>query len=375
MVGKFEPGFPGFENTYVTTGGSNGRFNTSANAAGNYIDTDYGFDVTLTSTRTAFACYVTDMGDANSVEVEIRFWNGSVLQRILYLPVVNVTEKPTSNEAMSVAYSDGSRPFNRVEVILNTFHGAPGDEDFVGFDDLAVGHAVTCVPSTLPQEFYGINTGADAAKTVTGPALTARDAWAAVATNRAVCDFESATVGTVAGASLAMAFAGPLSSYLSGATLRSTKYSGVSSPVNHERSPNTVDAVANSAGSARWNTTASGAKWYEWTDELKITLPQPATGVGFYLTDLGDRNATLRVTLLRAGLNGGVVYYIPKAAQLTSPAGLLRFWGVAGEQPFDRVIIQTVYYDSLTAHVYIQPAVLRGALEDMVGIDDIMFTL
>lgn len=375
LAGKSDPLFPGFENTYVDTGGANGRFNTSANSAGNYIETDYGFDITLTSTRTAFTCYVTDMGDANSIEVEFRFWNGSTLQRIMYMPVLNVIDKPSSNEAMCVAYSDGNRPFDRIEVILNTFHTNYADADIVGFDDLAVGEVVSCATTSLPQEFYGINTTSDTAKTVTGAALTARNNWVAAATNNAVCDFESATVGLVAGSSLALSFSGSLSSYLSGATLISTKYSGASSPVNHARSPNTVDAVADSAGSNRWNTTSGGSKWYEWTDEVEITLPQPATAVGFYLTDLGDRNATLRVTLLRPGLKGGVVYYVPKAAELTSPNGLLRFWGVAGEALFDRVILQTVYYDSLTAHVYIEPAVLRSAPEDMVGIDDLMFAL
>jgi hypothetical protein len=375
LAGKSEPGSPGLVNTYVTAGAANGRFNTSANSAGNYVETDYGFDITLSSARTAFTCYVTDMGDANSVEVEFRFWNGAALQRILYMPVVNVTEKPSSNEAMCVAYADGSRPFTRVEVILNTFHDSYDDADFVGFDDLAVGNVVTCIPATSPQEFYGINTGVDAAKTVTGPALTARNAWVAASTNRGVCDFESATVGLVAGASLSIPFAGPLASYLSGATLQSTRYTGFGLPVSHARATATVDAIANSAGSARWNTTSGGSKWYEWTDELKVTLPQPATAVGFYFTDLGDRNATLRITLLRPGLNGGVVYYVPKAAQLASPAGLLRFWGVTGEQQFDRVVIQTVYYATLTAHEYIAPAIIRSALEDMVGIDDLMFAL
>lgn len=346
----------------VTVDIGNGRFNTSANAQGNWALTASGWEISLTEARTAFGCYFTDIGDIREAEVEFRLYNGTTLVRIVAPPIIPI-DKPRTNEAMWVGYANGSTPFTRIEAYIRLYSVNPSQRDYVGFDDFAVGNVITCTASALPTEFYGANTGSDAAKTVTGAALTARNSWAASAGTTSVCDFESMSVGSVAsGASIS--FTGALGTIA--ATITAVQYSSL-----HAAADNVADLIDNNASSLRWNTTASGSKWYEWTDEVTIAFASARSGIGFYLTDLGNQNATLRVTLRRAD-GTGVSYYLPKASSLPAADSLLRFWGVTGEVPFTSVVLQTVYYSNLTADSYTNPLTHVVSPPDVVGIDDIM---
>lgn len=338
-----------------------GRFNTTANATGNWAASSSGWEITLTAPRTAFGCYVTDLGDFREGELEFRLFNGSTLTRVVALPTVSVN-KPRSNEAMWVGYADGNRPFTRIEAHIRQYSGNPSQRDFVGFDDFAVGTVVTCVPSAVPAVFYGANTTSDAAKTVTGAAQTARNSWLAAAGTPFVCNFESAALGVVA-SNTPMAFS-------NGATSFNANFFPVQYTSTHAVDVST-DAIDNNAGSLRWNTTPSGSRWYELNDELTIVFPAGRTHLGFYVTDLGNQNATLRVTLRRAD-GSGVSYYLPKATALPSADSLLRFWGVTNELPFTSVVLQTVYYTDLTANAYNNPVSHVVSPRDVVGIDDIM---
>lgn len=338
----------------------NGRFNTSANVAGNWYVTTRGWDVTLTSTRTAFGCFVTDLGDVQEAEVEFRLYNGSTLVRTIAPPIV-FAAKPRTAEGMWIGYANGNTPFDRIECELRQHDNDPDFLDYVGFDDLTVGEVVTCTASSTPVVHYGANTEADAAKTVIGAALTARNAFAAAASGLQVCDFESMTVGPV-GPAAAISFGGGVTGTISGNQYNST---------HTTISASTTDVIANSGASLRWNTTSGGSKWYEFTDEVVIQLSAAVNAVGFYITDLGNQNATLRVTLRRAD-GTGVAYYLPKAAALPGAASLLRFWGVTGEVQFTQVILQTVYYTTLTAGEYENPVFHVKGTPDMVGIDDLL---
>jgi hypothetical protein len=342
---------------------TSGRFNTSANASGNWYQSPLGWDITLDSPRTAFGCYYMDCGDVREGEVEFRLYNGASLVKVLAPPVV-FADKPRSTEAMWVGYANGNTPFDRIEAVLFQHSVDPDLRDFVGYDDFAVGECVTCVPSSLPVVHYGANTSGDAVKTVTGAALTARNAWLAAVSMSGVCGFEANTVGTAAPGT-AIAFTGAMSGIT--ATLTGNQYSSDHATV----AASTTDAFADSAGSLRWNTTSGGSKWYEWTDEAVIQLSGPVTAVGFYVTDLGDQNATLRVTLRRTD-GTGVSYYLPKAEALPGANSLLRFWGVTDEVQFTQVVLQTVYYTDLTAGVYDNPVFHVKGTPDVVGLDDLM---
>jgi hypothetical protein len=339
----------------------NGRFNASANVSGNWLETSSGWAITLTAARTAFGCYIMDLGDVREGEVEFRLFNGSSLVRVVAPPTISA-DKPRTSEAMWMGYANGNLPFNRIEAHVRQYSTNPSQRDFVGFDDFVVGEVVTCTPSASPTVFYGANTAGDAAKTVTGAAQTARNSWVATAGTPFVCDFEAASLGLVT-LSTPMAFS-------NGATSFNATFLPVQYTVTHAADVS-IDTIDNSAGSLRWNTTAGGSKWYELNDELTIVLPAARTNLGFYVTDLGNQNATLRVTLRRAD-GSGVSYYLPKATALPSPDSLLRFWGVTNELPFTSVVIQPVYYTDLTENSYTNPVSHVVSPRDVIGLDDIM---
>jgi hypothetical protein len=348
-------------NNVVT--GSNGRFNATENASGLWYEADGAWEITLTSPKTAFGCYVMDTGDFREAECEFKFYNGGTLVRTIQLPTV-FADKPRSNEAMWVGYADGNQPFDKVHCEIWQHSANPGARDISGFDGFIIGECVSCTATATPIVHYGANTTSDAAKTVTGAALTARNAWLAAVTSSGVCDFEANTVGSV-GVTTPIAFTGVVSGSL--ATISCNQYSADHTTV----AASTTDVIDNNGASARWNTTAGGAKWYEFTDELVIQFASGIKAVGFYVTDLGDQNATLRVTLRRAD-GSGVAYYLPKATALPGDASLLRFWGVTGEVEFTQVVLQTVYYTELIAGVYDNPVFHVKGTPDIVGIDDLL---
>jgi hypothetical protein len=341
----------------------NGRFNTSANVRGNWYVSPLGWDITLAATRTAFGLYVMDLGDVREGEIELRLYSGSTLVRIIAPPTV-FADKARTNEGMWIGYANGNTEFDRIECVLRQHSANPAQWDFVGYDDFAVGQCIACVPSTLPIIHYGANTAGDAAKTVTGAALTARNSFVAALASSGLCDFEANSLGS-APAAMALAFTGALSSVT--ATITCNQYDSTHTTV----AVSTSDMIDNSGASARWNTTPSGSKWYEFTDEVVIQLSAPVTAVGFYITDLGNQNATLRVTLRKAD-GTGISHYVPKGTSLPETASLLRFWGVTGETSFTQIILQTVYYTTLTVLEFENPVFHVKGTPDMVGLDDLL---
>jgi hypothetical protein len=349
------------------TSGNNGRFNTSGNVQGNWCETNTGLEVLVNTPKTAFGCYVMDLGDVREGELEFRVFNGPSLVRVLSLPTIS-TDKPRSDQAMWVAYASSEMPFTRVEAHIRQYSINPSQSDFVGFDDITVGE-IPYGSAARPTVFYGANTPSDAASIVTGAAQTARDSWVAVSGFYSTCTFESFPIGLLAPsgtlATLSMPFAGSGGAFV--AALTSLESESVHS-IPSGSYP--IAAIESSTTGARWNTTPSGLKFLAWTSELTIDLPTPRTKIGFYLTNLGSANATIRVTLRRAD-GAGVSHYLPKGAALAEQAGLLRFWGVTNELPFVQVVLQTVYYSNLTDLAYTNP-MSSIVTHNVVGIDDIM---
>jgi len=355
----------------VTSAPTNGRFNTSANIAGRYGETWTNSVIELTDNYTAFGMYYMDLGDFGG-ELEIEFFAGDTLTRTITAPTADSAAKAGAGEASFITYVNGSQPFNRVVLKVRQFVFDQDFVDYVGYDDITVGQYTGCAPVAAPVVHYGINTVATTAKTVAGPAKTARDAWAAAAGTFATFDFEEQAV-------VVPAAGGTLSGPGPGIVQYQCRNHRTDFFVTNEWDLTPiVSAIANSGASARWNTTSGGGKWLEWTDELILRLDGDYRKIGFYVTDLGNQNATLRITLRRNpvgffGTGPAFVHYMPKAAELNSPDGLLRFWGVIGEQPFNEVVLQVVYYNNLTPGTYSYlPAWVTGGPIETVGIDDIL---
>jgi hypothetical protein len=126
----------------ISTG--NGRFNATENASGLWYESDGTFDITLTESRTAFGCYVMDVGDFGAT-VTFEFYNGSTLRRTVAVPTAN-PDRPSSNEAMWVGYANGNTPFDRVRVVITQVGARPDQYDVIGFDGFAFGQVSPCTP-------------------------------------------------------------------------------------------------------------------------------------------------------------------------------------------------------------------------------------
>lgn len=124
--------------------GGNGRFNATENADGLRYESTGTLDITLTEARTAFGCYLMDVGDFGGT-VTFQFYNGATLRRTVAVPTTN-PERPSSNEAMWVGYSDGNNPFDRVRVVITQTSSDPDEHDVIGFDGFAFGHVAACTP-------------------------------------------------------------------------------------------------------------------------------------------------------------------------------------------------------------------------------------
>jgi hypothetical protein len=354
LYAKTSDGGQGFETVqWVVNNASDpaaGRFNTSADANGNWYLTDISYEISLVTPKTFFGMFMTDHGDFAG-EVDVLFYNGLTFLRGFCFPTVTAL-KAAGNNVMWAAYGNGSAPFTKVHVAIRQFDYA--SRDVIGFDDFIIGDHVACTAVPQPQVFYGINTTAVTAKTVAGPAKTARDAWVATVNNISVCDFEGV-----------LSFVGPLSSVtfsISNTTSGDPVFTG-SSPAY---------TIESSAASDRWNTTSGGTKWLEFNDGIFIPFSTTLTSIGFYLTSLGTHNATIVIHLRQAD-GSGVCYYIPKAAEMNSPPGLLRFWGVVGEIPFVSMKLTVVHYPNLLDHRWREQHPNASSVpRQYVGVDDLL---
>jgi PKD repeat protein len=127
----------------VTTG--NGRFNASANANGNWYEANFNFNIVLSSPRSAFGCYVMDVGDLDG-SVELDFYNGATVIQTVVVPSVP-PNSPNSNEAMWVAYQSPGEFFDRIAFRVIQTRINPSQFDYIGFDNFTVGLHAPCTPT------------------------------------------------------------------------------------------------------------------------------------------------------------------------------------------------------------------------------------
>jgi hypothetical protein len=129
----------------VVTSGLNGRFNTTANANGNWLESDSSFDITLSPLQTAFGCYVMDLGDAGAT-LQILVYSGPTLLETIVVPSTP-PDAPSSDEAMWVGYENTGVPFDKVSFVITQSAPDSADYDIVGFDDFAIGLHPPCTPA------------------------------------------------------------------------------------------------------------------------------------------------------------------------------------------------------------------------------------
>lgn len=123
------------------TAGS-GRFNTSADAFGNWFEAAYTWKIVLGEHRNAFACTITDIGDLGGT-VSFQFLDGAT---VVDSYVLSTTITSTS-QFLQFCYGNGNIQFNTVRVIITQSGGNPTFFDGIGFDDLMVGQVLACTPA------------------------------------------------------------------------------------------------------------------------------------------------------------------------------------------------------------------------------------
>ena len=117
-----------------------GRFNTSSVSAGNWLDSENSIIFNLTSSRSAFCCYITDLGDFDG-NLEFRFSLAGSLVKTVAVPYQNLN----TNEVMHFGYLNGALLFDSIRIQINQ-NIVFDPFDSVGFDDLVVGLALPCTP-------------------------------------------------------------------------------------------------------------------------------------------------------------------------------------------------------------------------------------
>jgi hypothetical protein len=117
-----------------------GRFNTTNAGSGNWLEADVPLNITLSSPRNAFCCFITDFGDFDS-SLSFQFFLGATLVKSVAIP----HQVMDTSEIMHFGYVDGAVTFDRIRINLQV-----NEETFVfdsvGFDDLVVGLAKPCIP-------------------------------------------------------------------------------------------------------------------------------------------------------------------------------------------------------------------------------------
>jgi hypothetical protein len=113
------------------------------------------------------------------------------------------------------------------------------------------------------------------------------------------------------------------------------------------------------AGTGRFNTTPSGAKWIEFRDNLTVDFPVPVNAFGFFGTDFGDFNGQVSVTFTDAA-DIESTFNIPHT--IPAPNATLIFWGfVNPANTYKRMRLFCTY-------VVTPPE----AQQDFFGVDDVI---
>lgn len=339
-----------------------GRFNTSEAAPGNWYVNDSNFTITLTSAKTAFFFNIQDVGDFNA-RIDFSLFLAGAHVRTISLPT-EIFDNAGAGETMFVGFQNGQTPFDSIFVRIWQEQVAPNDG--IGFDNIGVGDAVTCIPVTLPSTFSGINTAADAAKTVVGAALTARNNFLAAIANAKTETLEAQATGTTTTRTLTFTGGSGTATATAFAAGYNADGSGTSSDGTRVRKPSTITTASIAQ---RWNTTAAGSKYLEFAEELDILFSSPILAFGCYLTNIGESDTTVRFIFQRAD-GTAVAHYAPKAAALGSPSGLLRFFGALENTAFVRVIIRVIYYRNLTLHDFAPQVYTTSQIT--IAVDDLV---
>lgn len=127
----------------------NGRFNTTPNCnpvtGCKWWETPNSFAITLTSLKSAFGFFATDLGDLGGA-VNLDFWNDANKVR----SGIAVTQATPSAGLLFFGWIDDTFSFNRVSVNVTQTNANPSRFDYVGFDDVLVGTRATVVPPPPP---------------------------------------------------------------------------------------------------------------------------------------------------------------------------------------------------------------------------------
>ena len=130
----------------------NGRFNTTPGACNvtttcKWWETPNSFAITLTSLKSAFGFFATDLGDLGGA-VNLDFWNDANKVR----SGIAVTQATPTSGLVFFGYIDDTFSFNRVSFNVTQTNANPSRFDYIGFDDVLVGTraAVDPVPPSSP---------------------------------------------------------------------------------------------------------------------------------------------------------------------------------------------------------------------------------
>jgi len=124
----------------------NGRFNTTPGCdiqvACKWWETANSFDIALTSLKSAFGFFATDLGDLGGA-ISLDFWNDGNKVRA----GIAVTQPTQTSGLLFFGWIDDTFSFNRISVnVIQKDPSDPDTYDGVGFDDILAGTRAAAPP-------------------------------------------------------------------------------------------------------------------------------------------------------------------------------------------------------------------------------------
>lgn len=127
----------------------NGRSNTTPNcdpvSGCKWWETPSSFEIKLTSLKSAFAFFATDLGDLGGA-ISLDFWNDTTLVR----SGIAVTQPTQTSGLLFFGWIDDTFSFNRVSVNVSQTNVNPARFDYIGFDDVLAGVRASTGPVPTP---------------------------------------------------------------------------------------------------------------------------------------------------------------------------------------------------------------------------------
>lgn len=196
-----------------------------------------------------------------------------------------------------------------------------------------------------PLLFFGYKTG-DIGNpfVVDGDPVTAHDDFLAAITGAGFLDFEAYTTTEAFAATTLGPFA-----LTAGQAGNSLSFTSVSPGLVATFA---VDDLGDGLG--RYNTTPGGTNMLVMADNLLITFASPRSSFGCYLTDVGDFNGVVHITVTDSA---GAHVYDPAFNYSGLGDASLAFWGIVNPRPITSISITST--------------VVSGS-PDAIGIDDII---